>query len=394
MIDKGFDMEVFEYVVRVRRHIHENPELSFEENRTAEYIEKELDAMGIPHKRINKTGIIADIDSGTEGVRVALRGDMDALPVKEDNDLPFKSKNEGVMHACGHDTHVAMVLGVAKLLLKNNLPERGSVRLIFQPSEEMFPGGAEGMIEEGAMEGVDFVLGQHANPNIPSGTVGLYYNTMMAFTDDFSVKFKSTGGHSAYPNETTDVIVLAAQYIDVVQAIISRRKDPFDPAVVSFGRIHGGDKENILPREIDLSGTVRSLDVNTRNRVRKELEDLARNLSKTFSADYEFAYQEGYPALKNAPGVTKILDDICKDLLGKENINYPLPDLGGEDFAYFTQAAPGSYYYLGVGRPDGNEGNIWHSPTFFVQEDSMKYGVEILYRGTMKLLEKSEKESE
>lgn len=388
---EDFDPDVYEYVVEVRRHIHENPELSFNEFETAKYIESLLDELGIEHKRVNGTGIVANINGGKRGKTVALRADTDALPVRENNGLPFKSKNEGVMHACGHDTHVAMVMGVAKLLVKNNLPDTGAVRLVFQPAEEKAPGGAVGMIKGGALEGVDFALGQHANPNIPSGTVALYNETMMAFADDFSIEFQSTGGHSAYPNETTDVIVLAAQFIDVVQSIVSRRKDPFDPAVISFGKIHGGDKENILPPSVRLSGTVRTLRVETRDMIRNEMEDLAKGLCSAFKASYEYNYIEGYPALVNRKNITEILEEISADLIGRENIFHPLPDLGGEDFAYFTETVPGSYYYLGVGLKKDNEKNLWHSPTFFVDEESMKYGTEILYRAALKLL-KEEKE--
>lgn len=384
---KDFDIDVFEYVVRVRRHIHEHPELSFNEHKTAQYIEGLLDELGIKHSRLNGTGIVADITGKSPGNTVALRADTDALPVKEENELPFASKNQGIMHACGHDTHVAMVMGVAKLLSKKDLPQSGNVRLIFQPAEEKAPGGAIGMIKEGALDGVDYALGQHANPNIPAGTVALYRDTMMAFTDDFSVEFRSTGGHSAYPNETTDVIVLAAQFIDVVQSIISRRKDPFDPAVISIGKIHGGSADNIIPPSVKLSGTIRTLKVETRDRIRKELEDLAKGLSSAFNAQYDYEYTEGYPALVNRKEITEILEEISADLVGKENIFHPLPDLGGEDFAYFTEKVPGSYYYLGVGKKENNENNLWHSPTFYVDEESMRYGTEILYRATVRLLE-------
>lgn len=382
------DREVIDYLINARRHIHEYPELSFEEYETAKYIEKELDAMGIPHRRSNKTGVIADIKGKEEGATVALRGDTDALPVQEENDLPFKSKNNGKMHACGHDLHTATLLAIAKQLVESQLPKKGNVRFIFQPSEESAPGGAIGMIEDGALDGVDFILGQHTNPGIETGKVGLYPSTMMAYTDELEVNITGTGGHAAYPQEAPNVVLLAAQFLDTAQSVISVGKDPFDPAVVSFCSIHGGERGNIIPKSIKIKGTIRSLNLETRNKIVSRLKKLLAGICDVFGAEYILTLHEGYPALVNDREVTEVLGDVSKELLGEENISYPLPDLGGEDFAYFTQKVPGTYYYLGVGKKEDNEDNIWHSPTFFINENSLEIGATILFRTVMKLLEK------
>lgn len=386
MSENRLDSDILDYLVRVRRHIHEYPELSFEENKTAEFVEKELDSMSIQHRRVNRTGIVADIHGNSEGPTVALRGDMDALPVEEDNDLEFKSKNPGVMHACGHDLHTATILAIARQLVKNNEPRNGSIRLLFQPSEEMTPGGAIGMIEEGAMEGVDYVIGQHTHPRMEAGKIGVYPETMMAYTDDIYIEIRGTGGHAAYPQEAPNVVLLAAQFIDTVQSVISVGTDPFDPAVVSFCRIHGGDKENIIPRNIEVSGTIRTLNLETRKKILERMETILGGICKAFGAEYSFKLEEGYPALVNDRGVTEKLAKVAEDVIGKDNIEYPLPDLGGEDFAYFTQKAPGTYFYLGVGKHEDNEDNIWHSPTFFINEEALEYGATILYRTALDLL--------
>jgi len=388
MSQLSLNKEVVDYLIKARRHLHQYPELSFEEHRTAEYVERELDSMGIPHRRMAKTGVVADIMGKEKGPTVALRGDMDALPVEEDSDLPFRSKNKGKMHACGHDLHTATILAIAKQLVDRNLPVSGNVRLIFQPSEEHAPGGALRMVEEGVMQGVDYVLGQHTHPRMEAGKVGLYPSTMMAYTDDFYVEITGSGGHAGYPQEAPNLVLLAAQFIDTVQSIISVGKDPFDPAVVSFCTIHGGEKENIIARNIKIGGTIRTLNLKTRETIMKRMETMLAGICNTFGAEYTIALEEGYPALTNDREVTGILGEVAKELLGEENVSYPLPDLGGEDFAYFTQKVPGTYYYLGVGRKEGNDDNIWHSPTFFINEEALEIGATLLYRTAMKLLEK------
>lgn len=374
-----------DYLIKTRRVFHQYPELSFEEFETSKRIEGELKNMGLQPVRIAKTGLIADIKGKTGGKTVAIRADIDALPVTEENTFEYKSKRVGVMHACGHDSHITMALGAAKLLSATR-DFKGTVRMLFQPAEESPPGGAVEMIREGALEGVDHIIGQHVASEIPSGKVGIYYGAMMANADEIRVKLEGVGGHGAAPHETTDTLLLACEFVVQAQAIVSRRVPPFNPAVVTFGTLHSGYRYNIIAKYAELTGTVRTFDKGTQDLIKKELEKLLEGISKATGCKYEFSYIKGYPATINNEAVSKVVEEVAKEVLGKEGVLHPNPSMGGEDFAYYLQKVPGTYYFLGIGNKEKGIVSPEHSSTHRVDESVLKYGTEILQRSARKLL--------
>ncbi|MEM0322076.1 MAG: amidohydrolase [Thermoprotei archaeon] len=376
---------VHSYVVSVRRFLHQHPELSFQEFETANRIEAELRAMGLSPKRMAGTGVVADIEGGHEGRTVAIRADIDALPVQEENRLEYASKNKGIMHACGHDAHVAMLLGVAKIL-KERDDLRGRVRLIFQPAEEQPPGGAQLLIKEGVLNGVDYIIGQHVFSNISAGKVAIYYGPLMANSDKFVVRLHGRGGHGSAPHETVDPIVAASYYVTLAQTIVSRRVDPVRAAVVSFGTFNAGYRFNIIASHAELTGTVRTLDDATRGLVRDELKRLLEGVCSSMGLSYEFEYEEGYPVVINNPDVAKVVEAAVVDVLGEGAVLHPDPVMGGEDFGYYMQKIPGAFYFLGVGNPTKGITSPQHSPTYNLDEDALKHGVAILCNATLKLL--------
>ncbi|MEM3186422.1 MAG: amidohydrolase [Conexivisphaerales archaeon] len=374
-------------MIKLRRHFHMYPELSFEEYKTAEKIEEELKRMGLEPKRIGGTGVIADIHGKERGKVVAIRADIDGLPVKEETELEFRSKNEGVMHACGHDSHIAMALGVAKLF-SDNMSFKGTIRMLFQPAEEKPPGGAQELIKNGALNGVDYVIGQHVMSRFPVGKVAVYYGPMMANTDEFRVRIKGKGGHGSAPHEAVDSLLAGCYYVVQAQSIISRKIAPHLQAVVTFGTINSGYRFNIIAPYADLTGTVRTFETETQDKIREELERILAGVCQATGCSYEFNYIKGYPALINNEFVSKTIEQVAVEVLGTDSVLHPEPDMGGEDFAYYVQKVPGAYYFLGVGNPSKNITSPQHSPTYTIDEDAMKYGTEILYRTALKLLQK------
>jgi amidohydrolase len=380
--------EVSDYVVSLRRHFHQHPELGFKEFETANRIEAELRSMGLSPVRITETGIMADIKGGEPGRMVAVRADIDGLPVVEENNLEFASQNKGVMHACGHDGHTSMLLGLAKLLVKEKPKIKGTVRLLFQPAEECPPGGAIEMIKAGAMEGVDFVIGQHVDATVPSGKVEVWYGPSMANADIFRVTIHGKGGHGSEPQDTIDSIVLASQFVVNLQTIVSRRKNPVTPAVVSVGTFNAGFRDNIIAPKAELTGTVRTLSDDMKEFIKDEIQKVLKGVCLPVGATYDFSWEDGYPVLENDPGVARVFEDVATEILGKESVLHPPPRMGGEDFSYFTKATRGAYYFLGVRNEGKGIASPHHSPTFNLDDDALKYGVEILYRSTLRLLEK------
>ncbi len=374
------------YVVSLRRMLHEYPELSFKEFETAKRIESELKSMGLSPRRMAGTGVVADIQGLNGGRTVALRADMDGLPVEEENKLDYASKNRGVMHACGHDAHVAMLLGVAKILSGNRDKFRGRVRLMFQPAEEQPPGGAQQLIAEGVLEGVDYVLGQHVLSNIPAGKVAVYYGPLMANSDKFVVRLHGRGGHGSAPHETVDPIVAASYYVVLAQTIVSRRVDPVKAAVVTFGTFNSGYRFNIIAAHAELTGTVRTLDDGTRSIVRTELKKLLDGVCGSMGLLCDFEYEEGYPVVVNNPDVAKVVETAVVEILGKDAVLHPDPVMASEDFGYYMKKVPGAFYFLGVGNPDKGITSPQHTPTYNVDEDALKHGVAILCGATLRLL--------
>ncbi len=375
------------YIISMRRHFHEYPELSFEEFKTSDKIVEELRSMGIEPHKVGKTGLVADIHGKVEGKIVAVRADMDALPVTEENTESFTSKNKGVMHACGHDSHVAMLLGVAKLLVKNRENFNGTVRLLFQAAEERPPGGAVDFIKEGHLKGVSYVIGQHVTSRIPAGTIATYAGPAMAFADEFRIKIHGKGGHGSEPHAAIDSLLIAALYVTQVQSIVSRMIPFFQPAVVTVGTLNSGYRYNIIAAHAELTGTVRTFDDASKQKVKSELEKLLKGLCDSYGATYEYEYIDGYPALINNGSVTAVMDEVAAEVIGKEKVQHPPPVMGAEDFSYLVKEVPGSFFFLGTGNDAKNINSPNHSPTFSIDESALKYGTEILYKTALKLLQ-------
>ncbi len=377
-----------QYVVRMRRHFHRHPELSFHEKSTLEFIKRELESLGLEVTEVPEGGLFADLKGNGDGRTVALRADVDALPVTEETGLDFRSENDGVMHACGHDAHIAMLLGVVRKAVKEKENFRGTLRFLFQVAEERPPGGAVGLIRGGALDGVSYVLGQHVLSTIPAGTVQTFPREAMANADEFRVRIHGKGGHGSAPHETSDVLVIAAQYVVMAQTIVSRMVDPFLPAVVTFGTFNSGFRYNIIAAHAELTGTVRTFDSSIREKIRDELENLLDNLCNTYGVKGEYEFITGYPAVLNTPEVTEVVDGVAERILGKENVLHDNPAMGGEDFAYYLHEVPGSFYFLGVGNEKKGITSSQHSPTFDMDEEALPDGVQILLGSALELLKK------
>lgn len=377
------------YVLRMRRHFHRHPELSFEEKSTLGFIKNELESLGLDVVEIPDGGLYADLHGKGQGIMIALRADVDALPVTEESQHEFKSENEGVMHACGHDAHMAMLLGVVRRAVKEKDNFSGTLRFLFQVAEERPPGGAVGLIKGGALKGVSYVLGQHVLSTIPAGTVRTFPREAMANADEFRVRIHGKGGHGSAPHETADVLLIAAQYVVMAQSIVSRMIDPFLPSVVTFGTFNSGFRYNIIAAHAELTGTVRTFDRETREKIRDELEKLLDNICKTYGVKGEYEFLSGYPAVVNTPSVTEVVDGVAERILGKEGVIHDKPDMGGEDFAYYLHEVPGTFYFLGVGNEGKGITSPQHSPSFDMDEDALPNGVDILLESALELMRKS-----
>ncbi|MHB1439486.1 MAG: M20 metallopeptidase family protein [Cuniculiplasma sp.] len=379
-------VNIEKYVISMRRYFHEYPELSFQEEQTIERIKDELEEMGLKPQIIEKGGLYADIKGGVNGKTVALRADMDALPIREETDIPFKSKNDGVMHACGHDSHMAMLLGVAKSLVNKRDQFNGTVRLIFQRAEEQPPGGAVEMIRGGVLKNVDYVVGQHVMSNAPSGIVAILPKECMANADEFKIKINSKGGHGAYPHTGVDTLMIASLFVVQAQTIVSRIMDPSEPAVITVGTMASGFRYNVISPHTELRGTVRTFSEEGRDKSEKYLKEMIQNLCITYGADFEFEFIRGYPALINNPELISVIETVARKIVGEKNIIRPKPSMGGEDFAYYAQQVPGAFYFLGVtNRNEKNPGQN-HSPQFTIDESALGKGTLLMEQVALKLL--------
>ena len=370
-------------LIRLRRDIHRNPELGFQEFRTAALVAETLQEIGGIEVKTNvgRTGVIGDIGTG-EGPVIAVRADMDALPIQERNDASYRSQNDGVMHACGHDAHTAILLGVAMLLRQSQLTEKwpGRVRLIFQPSEEAYDengiSGATAMIEDGALEGVDAAIALHVWSTGASGEVYFQDGYSLAAVDTFDAWIRGDGGHGAYPHTGSDPLSMLVPILSSLYAIPSRRINPLAASVVSVGQIQGGHVHNVIPHEVHLKGTMRSFDKRVRDQLWTEVER-AFKLSEGFGGSYELKFSRGYPAVYNAPEANQWMRDVTLDLTEPECIVDSEFGMGAEDFAYMTQNIPGAMFMLGAAKADGIV-RSHHTPIFDIDENVMPLGAAIL----------------
>ncbi len=370
------EKKLLEKLIAIRRQIHRYPELGNQEFKTASFIEKNLRELKIPHQRVNQTGILATIQ-GKNSQCVALRADMDALPLTEKRKSAYASKIPGVMHACGHDAHVAMLLGAAALLAeKNDLG--GTVKFFFQPNEEG-AGGAKEMIKKGVMKGVQAVFGLHVNPRYPSGTVALKGGPLMAAVGKFSIDIIGQGGHAAYPHEGKDAVPIACEIVQALQTIASRKIDPIEPVVVTIGTIHGGTRFNILADKVSLTGTVRTLSEKIHRTIPKLIEQIARGVAQAHGARIEFKYEILGSVLSNSKAETDFARETAVKLVGgKRVLNLKSASMGGEDFAEYLQLAPGCFIYIGVGSRSLRTETPWHHPEFGLDESAMPVGSKLL----------------
>jgi len=379
---------ISEELIEWRRDFHMHPELGFELHRTAGIVADELEKMGYRVKRnVGKTGVVAEI--GESGKVIAIRADMDALPILEQNEYEYVSQNKGAMHACGHDSHTAMALGAALLLSKEKLP--GRVRFLFQPCEETADeegkSGAQRMSAEGAMDGVNYIIAQHVDPLNPVGTIGINAGPSSGGVDTWYGVVTGKGGHGAHPDKTIDPFYLLAHVILALNGIISRRINPFEPAVVSIGSISGGFTENVIPDRVKLTGTLRFTNMAVQKQIHAEIKR-AFDVAKALGGDYELRFEIGGPPMINDEMVSDVIEKTGKYMLGTENVTEIEKTLGAEDFGEFLKHAPGAMFTLGT-QKKGHEEYLLHHPKFDIDERAMPIGTAMLVETAKRFLEQT-----
>jgi amidohydrolase len=379
--------QIKEEVITWRRQMHQNPELSFHEEKTAQFVYETLESFGnLELSRPTKTSVVARLIGSHPGKTIAIRADMDALPIQEENTLEFASTNPGVMHACGHDGHTAMLLGTAKILsgLKDQI--KGEVRFFFQHAEEIFPGGAEEMVQAGVMDGVDLVIGTHLWSPLEKGKVGVVYGSMMAAPDAFYITVNGKGGHAALPHQTIDSIAVAAQVVTNLQHIVSRNTDPLDNLVISVTQFIGGTTHNVIPGSVQICGTVRSFNASLRETIPGKMERIVKGITDAHEANYEFNYQFGYRPVINNDEVTSVIEETVREVFGEEALDLMRPNMGGEDFSAYMEKAPGCYFYVGAGNAEQGITYPHHHARFTIDEDALEIGVKTFIHAAFKFL--------
>ncbi|HEY7878125.1 MAG TPA: amidohydrolase [Gemmatimonadaceae bacterium] len=375
-------------VIGWRRHLHMHPELSFHEERTAQFVYDTLASFGgLELERPTKTSVVARLHGVHPGPVLAVRADMDALPILERNEVDYASRTPGVMHACGHDGHTAMLLGAAKTLAQLREQLHGEVRFLFQHAEELFPGGAEEMVAAGVMDGVDMVIGAHLWLPMPVGTVGVLAGRLMASPDVFDLVIHGRGGHAAAPHETVDVIAVAAQVVTNLQHIVSRGVDPIDRAVVSVTRIAGGTAYNVLPGSVELAGTIRTFDAALREEIPQLFERIVRGVSEAHGASYTLRFDRGYRPVVNDAAAVEFMRRVVARALGPDALADARPSMGGEDFSAFLQRAPGCFFFIGARNEARGIVHPHHHERFDLDERALESGVAIFIEAALAYLD-------
>lgn len=352
-------------LIRWRRDFHRHPEVAFQERRTSSVIRRYLESLDLAVSTCAETGVRAVLKGKPGGKTVALRADMDALPLKEEGEKGYISENPEAAHACGHDGHMAVLMGAAHVLSKRRSQFKGQIVFLFQPAEEKIPGGAKAMIEQGALEGVDAIFGLHLWQPLPTGTVGIVKGAMMAQPDEFSIIVKGKGGHGSMPQTAVDPILAASHLVVNVQSIVSRNVDPLKPIVVSFGAMKGGTVYNIIPAQVTLTGTVRTFDSSVQALAERRLREITEQTCRTFGATSVIEYEKGYLPLVNDEAMAELVLETARNTLGEKCIRDIDPVMGGEDFAFYLKKVPGAFFFLGTG--DGME-FPHHHPGFDLDE--------------------------
>jgi amidohydrolase len=374
--------EIYNNLVDIRRYLHTHPELSYQEEKTMQYVSGILKELGISHTtNVGGFGIVGIIEGKNPSSKtIALRGDMDALPITEKNDVPYKSCNVGVMHACGHDVHTTNLLGAAILLNEVKDQLNGTIKLIFQPAEERLPGGASIMIKDGVLENpkVETIVGQHVLPQMEVGKVGFRPGIYMASCDEIFIKVKGNGGHGAQPNLTIDTVLVASHIVVALQQIVSRNANPILPTVLSIGKIIGDGATNVIPGEVYMEGTLRTFDEKWRAQAKTLIRKIVEGVGEAMGAEIELIIEDGYPYLQNEDALTLQSIEWAKEYLGEENVELLPIRMTAEDFSYYTQIVPACFYRLGTGNISKGITSSIHTPTFDIDEAALKIGAGLM----------------
>lgn len=379
--------EIYNEIVTIRRHLHENPELSFQETNTARFIAEYQEKLGHEVKRnVGGNGVVAYLKGDKPGPTVALRADFDALPIKEETEVPFRSKNDGVMHACGHDGHTAALLGLAKVLSGMKAELEGTVVFIHQHAEEVVPGGAISMIEDGCLDDVDVIFGVHLQAQTPVGEVNYRVGALHAAADFFEINIQGKGGHGAYPHQTKDSIVIGSQLVGNLQDIISRKIDPLEPAVISVGTFEAINANNVIADTALLKGTVRTYSDEVRNYIEKEIENVVSSTCQLYHAEGKLDYHRGYPALITHETETNFVAELAKDIPEVELVQETEPSMGGEDYAYYLEKVKGTFMFVGAEHPDAKESYPHHHPKFDIDEKALLISAKLLGKATLEYM--------
>lgn len=370
----------FEKYRQVRHHLHAHPELSYQEYNTSKFVQDKLKELGINYTVMAETGVVAIITGRPSDRVIALRADMDALPIQEENNVAYASTINGVMHACGHDVHTTCLLGAAEILNELKSEWDGTIKLIFQPGEEKNPGGASILIKEGVLENPapQAIYGLHVHPSLETGKLSFRSGKVMASADELYITIKGKGGHAASPHLTTDTILTASQLVVALQQVVSRNNDPFSPSVLSICSFQGGNTTNVIPSEVNLKGTFRAMDESWRFEAHKRINEIVENIAKANRAEIELKIDVGYPTVYNDPALCNYAKKIGEEFLGSNNVDETELRMGAEDFGYYSQKIPGCFFRLGTGNKKKGITAGVHTPTFDIDEQAIEIGMGIM----------------